>query len=84
MIPKIQDIEALNDYILKVAFTDGKEVLYDVKDDIKTLPVYDSLKTINGLWQQVKVDKSKTCVFWNDFIDLASDSIYEYGTPINK
>ena len=38
MIPKIQDIEALNDYILKVAFTDGKEVLYDVKDDIKTLP----------------------------------------------
>ena len=84
MIPKIQDIEALNDYILKVAFTDGKEVLYDVKDDIKTLPGYDSLKTINGLWQQVKVDKSKNCVFWNDFIDLASDSIYEYGTPINK
>ena len=84
MIPKIQDIEALNDYILKVAFTDGKEVLYDVKDDIKTLPGYDSLKAINGLWQQVKVDKSKTCVFWNDFIDLASDSIYEYGTPLNK
>lgn len=22
---------------------------------------------------------SRTCVFWNDRIDLASDTIYEYG-----
>ena len=82
MIPKIQNIEPLNDYILKVSFVDGKVVFYDVKDDINTLPGYDSLKKINGLWQQVQVDESRTCVFWNDSIDLASDSIYEYGISV--
>lgn len=82
MIPKIKNVEPLNNYILKVSFTDGKVVLYDVKDDINTLPGYDSLKNINGLWQQVQLDESRTCVFWNDSIDLASDSIYEYGNPI--
>jgi hypothetical protein len=82
MIPKIKFIEPLNDYILRVSFVDGKVVLYDVKEDIKILPGYDDLQKINGLWQQVQIDESRTCVFWNDYIDLASDSIYEFGIPI--
>lgn len=82
MIPKIKFIELLNDYILRVSFVDGKVVLYDVKEDIKILPGYDDLQKINGLWQQVQIDESRTCVFWNDYIDLASDSIYEFGIPI--
>lgn len=82
MIPKIKFIEPLNDYILRVSFVDGKVVLYDVKEDIKILHGYDDLQKINGLWQQVQIDESRTCVFWNDYIDLASDSIYEFGIPI--
>lgn len=83
MIPKINCIEPLDDYVLKVKFMDGKIVLYDMKEDIETLPGYDDLKTIHNLWKQVQLDKSKTCVFWNESIDLASDSIYEFGIPIN-
>ena len=82
MIPKIKLVEPLHNYILKVSFADGKVVLYDVKENIETLPGYDSLKDIKGLWQQVQVDQSRTCVFWNDYIDLASDSIYEFGIPV--
>ena len=79
MIVRIKDIKPLNDYILLVIFDDGKIVEYDVKEDMNTLPDYDDLRNINGLWQQVQLDASRTCVYWNDYIDLPSDTIYEYG-----
>ena len=53
--------------------------MYDVKEDIKTLPTFHALVDVYGLFKQAQVDSSRTCVFWNDQIDLASDSIYEYG-----
>jgi hypothetical protein len=80
MIPRIKSVTPLENYILHVVFDDGKTVLYDVKDDIQTIPSYEDLRTIQGLFQQVKLDESRTCIFWNDFIDLPSDAIYEYGT----
>ena len=81
MIARSKSIKAMDDYTLKVSFTDGKIVLYDVKEDIETLPGYSDLKNCHGLWQQVQIDESRTCVFWNDYIDLASDSIYKFGIP---
>ena len=43
------------------------------------LPGYLDLKKITGLYESVQLDESRTCVFWNDYIDLPSDTIYEYG-----
>ncbi|WP_296329229.1 DUF2442 domain-containing protein [uncultured Treponema sp.] len=82
MIPRIKSLSDRDDYKLEVLFDDGKKVLYDVMDDIKTLEPFKDLVKIHGLWKQYSLDKSRTCVFWNDFIDLASDSIYEYGKPL--
>lgn len=48
-------------------------------DDMNTLPAYDSLKKTEGLYRNVKLDESRTCVYWNDRIDLPSDTIYEHG-----
>lgn len=79
MIVRIKSVHALKDYKLEVLFDDGKKVEYDMKDDIKELPGYSDLETIRGLWQQVQLDESRTCVYWNDYIDLPSDTIYEYG-----
>lgn len=79
MIPKIKSVTPLDDYILNILFDDGKNVFYDVKDDIQTLPGYELLKTIHGLFQHVQLDQSRTCIYWNDFIDLPSDILYEYG-----
>ena len=64
MIPKIKMVEPMPDYKLKVLFDDGKTVIYNVKEDIETIESF---------------DESRTCVYWNDQIDLPGDTIYEYG-----
>ena len=81
MIPKIKSVHTMSNYRLDVVFDDGKRVVYDVLDDIHQLPSYRDLILIHGLFDQVQLDESRTCVFWNDWIDLPSDAIYEYGTP---
>ena len=80
MIKRIKRIFPLPDYVLEVSFDDGKTVLYDTKEDMN-LPGYDALRSVAGLFQQVQLDQSRTCVYWNDEIDLPSDILYEYGKP---
>ena len=82
MIQRISAISPLPYYMLSVLFDDGRRVLYDVKDDIKQLPGFRLLKDVTGLFEQVQLDKSHTCVFWNDEIDLPSHAIYEQGKPM--
>lgn len=82
MIPRIKSVKPMNDYCLEVIFDDGRNVLYDVKEDIDTLPGYEDLKCIPGLFDQVQLDESRTCIFWSDDIDLPSDMIYEYGKAL--
>lgn len=79
MIPKIKTVKPLADYQIYCVFDDGVEVTYDVKMDMDTLPTYAPLKYVTGLFQNVQLDESRTCLFWNDEIDLPSDIIYEYG-----
>lgn len=79
MIPRIKKLSVLDNYVLYVEFDDGYKVLYDVKEDIKALPTFRALVDVYGLFKQAQLDSSRTCVYWNDQIDLASDSIYEYG-----
>lgn len=83
MIPRIKEIKPLDDYKLYVKFEDGTAVIYDVTDDINTIKSYEDLKNIYGLFNAVQLDKSRTCVFWNDDIDLSSDTIYEYGHKVS-
>lgn len=82
MIPRIKSIKPQENYILHVVFDDGKSCLYDVKDDIDNIEQYRDLEDIKGLFEQVQLDKSRTCVFWNDYIDIPSDTIYEYGKEL--
>ena len=82
MIPRIKSIIDRNEYKLEVLFDDGKCVLYDVKEDINQIPSFKDLITIEGLWKHFALDESRNCVYWNDQIDIPSDSIYEYGQLI--
>ena len=77
MIPRIKSVKPISDYRLYVVFDDGKTVIYNVKDDS-----YKDLETIYGLFNQVQLDTSRTCVYWNENIDLPSDIIYEYGVAV--
>ena len=82
MIPRIHEVVPLSDYYLRVSFDDGKTLLYDVKEDIDQIESYRALKLIHGLFEQVRLDASRTCVYWNDEIDLPSDTLYEYGKAL--
>ena len=82
MIPRIRSVKPKKDYILHVIFEDGKNCLYNVKEDMDNIEQYKDLETIHGLFDQVQLDESRTCVFWNDYIDLPSDTIYEYGEEV--
>lgn len=77
MIPRIKSVEPLENYLLKVVFDDGKKGIYDVKDDINTIPQYKDLQGIKGMFERIQLDESRTCVYWSDKIDLPSDTIYE-------
>lgn len=82
MIPRIKSIQPLENFVLFVEFDDGKKVEYDVKDDINTLADFRVLESERGLFQNVQLDSSRTCVYWTDRVDLASDIIGEYGKPV--
>jgi hypothetical protein len=79
MIPRIKNVTPLDNYILRVVFDDGNVVLYNVKEDIDLIPIFKQLEKEPDLWQNVHLDNSRTCVYWNDQIDLPSDTVYEYG-----
>ena len=68
---------------ITVSYTHLDVYKRQVKDDMH-LPGYHLLRDMAGLFQSVQLDQSRTCVFWNDEIDLPSDIIYEYGRGIDE
>ena len=83
MIPRIKSYQPLKDFQLLVSFDDGREVRYDVSEDIATIPAFKDLATERGLFENAQMDASRTCIYWNDQIDLPSDAIYEYGASVS-
>ena len=79
MFYRVQSVEPKDDFILSVLFTDGVKTEYDIKPLFAKWDVFNNLKTIKGLFQQVKVDAGGYGISWNDEIDLPSDTILEYG-----
>ena len=82
MIPRIKSVKPVGQFFLEVVFDDGKKCIYNVEEDINQIKSYEDLRDIPGLFQQVRLDTSRTCVYWNDRIDLSSDTIDEYGKVV--
>lgn len=81
MIPRIKQVLPLDGFVLFVEFDGGQRVLYDVKEDIASLAEFRVLETEPGLFRNPQLDSSRTCVYWSDRVDLASDTLLEYGRP---
>jgi len=79
MIIRIKSVDPLPNFKLYIVFDDEKSVIYDLSEDMDQIPSYQALRSVFGLFQQVQLDLSRTCVYWNDEIDLPSDIIYKYG-----
>lgn len=82
MIPRISRIEPMADFKIRVTFDEGRTVVYDVGVDIKEIKAFEDLKTLPYLFKNATLDSSRTCIVWNERIDLPSDTIYEYGRPV--
>ena len=82
MFPKIKKIIAKEDFKLLVTFEDEATVLYDVLDDIRSIPAFEPLEKTPHLFKQFEVDESRTVVSWTNQIDLPSDTIREYGKVV--
>ena len=82
MMPRIKSIEPKADYKLLVNFDEGRRVVYDVAEDIRNVEAFRELETLPGLFCNARLDSSRTCVIWNERVDLPSDMIYEYGVSV--
>ena len=82
MIPRIKSIEPKPDFKLLVDFDEGHRVIYDVANDIRDIEAFGELKTTHGLFENARLDSSRTCVVWNERVDIPSDTIYEYGISV--
>ena len=82
MFPRIKKVEVKDELVLLVTFDDDIRVLYDLKDDIKNIKDFEALQTETSLFKNFQIDQSRTCIYWSDRIDLASDTILEYGRKI--
>ena len=82
MIPRISRIEPLADFKIRVTFDEGRVVVYDVGADINEIKAFEDLKSLPYLFKNATLDSSRTCIVWNERIDLPSDTIYEYGQPV--
>lgn len=79
MFYRIDSVQACADYNLLVTFKNGEQKLYDVKLLFLKYQAFTVLKTITGLFEQVKVDTGGYDIIWNDELDLSCNELYEHG-----
>jgi hypothetical protein len=82
MIPRIKSVKPQDNYKLLIQFDGGETVLYNVLEDIDVIDDFGPLKTERGLFENVQLDESRTCIYWSDRIDLPSDTLLEYGEKV--
>ncbi len=79
MFHRVKEVNIMKDYILQITFQDGSEKYYDVSKLFPKWDIFQNLKTVVGLFEQVKVDKGGYGISWNDEIDLSCDELWENG-----
>lgn len=82
MIPRIKSVKPQENYKLLIQFDGGETVIYNVLEDIDSIDDFVPLKTERGLFENVQLDDSRTCIYWSDRIDLPSDTLLEYGERV--
>jgi len=82
VIPRIKSVKPQENYKLLIQFDGGETVIYNVLEDIDAIDDFVPLKTERGLFENVQLDDSRTCIYWSDRIDLPSDTLLEYGERI--
>ena len=81
---RVLEVKPLSDYRLHVYFITGETCIYDVKPLFDKWHSFHSLKQIDNLFEQVRVDSGGYGISWNDEIDLACDELYYNGFQLQE
>jgi hypothetical protein len=84
MFHRVRGVKPLKGYKLHVSFTNNEERIYDVNPLFVKWDSFNSLKQVENLFNQVKVDNGGYGISWNDSLDLACDELYYNGIPTNS
>lgn len=79
MFYKVKTVKALPNFILEVTFINHEIKYYDVTPLFTKWSAFESLKTVQGLFEQVKVDAGGYGISWNDDIDLSCNELFFNG-----
>ncbi len=79
MFNKIVDVKPLDDFILEIEFENSITKKYDVKKQFDKQICFETLKDVNGLFKQVKVDIGGFGISWNDDLDISSNELWVKG-----
>ena len=82
MFHKIKNVTAMPDYIILAHFSDGTEKEYDMKPLMERHEVFQSLKDIPGLFEQVKADVGGYGIVWNEDVDLDAEEVWVNGKEV--
>lgn len=80
MFHKIENVKALDNYILLVDFRDGTTKTYDMKPLISEIDAFSAFIDTPSLFNQVKVGAGGFDIYWNDYLDFPCDELWENGT----
>lgn len=75
-------VQAQDNYNIKVSFSDGKVVLYDVKQLFSLVPTFRSLQTKPELFRAVNVNEDGTMIVWDENLKLDAGNIWTNGLVI--
>ncbi|MCD7778476.1 MAG: DUF2442 domain-containing protein [Clostridiales bacterium] len=84
MFHKVKNVKPIGDYNLLVTFTDDTVKIYDVSRLFSKWEIFGSLKTVAGMFNQVKVDIGGYGISWNDEIDLSCDELWDNGVLTDR
>lgn len=79
MFHKVKNVKILSKYILEITFQNDVIKHYDVSVLFEKWKVFENLKNIDGLFEQVNVDQGGYGISWNDEIDLECEELWEHG-----
>lgn len=82
MFYKVTTVQPLPGYHLLVGFATGEKRQYDVSPLFDKWDIFKSLMSVQGLFEQVKVDAGGYGVSWNDEIDLSCNELYHNGKAV--
>ena len=60
------------------------DYVYGLKPYIEKYKPFEALKTVNGLYEQAKIDIGGYGVVWNDDLDVSAEGIYEKGVACSE